>query len=96
MGMFDTLVVKCIFCGKDVEEQTKSGDCLMRYYNFEDADLPVWAMYDFNGLEWECYHCQRKFRTIFDVEVNIKVNEHKIETVDNLDYLELKDKEKNG
>lgn len=94
MGCFDTLIVKCPFCDKDVEEQTKAGDCALQEYRFEDPDLPTWVMQSFNFMEWECYNCDHRFNTLFDFEVVVK--DRRIELVDNLDYLELKDKEKNG
>lgn len=94
MGVYDTFCFKCIFCGKDVCEQTKSGPCMLDTYQFNDPDLPQWVMDEFNEAEIECYECGRTNRIIFDFEVIVK--RKAIEPVNNLDYLDLKEKEKNG
>lgn len=92
MGMFDTFIVPCLFCKAEVEEQTKSGPCCLGVYKFDDPNLPVWIMDDFNGLEMECYTCERRFTVRFDFEVIVK--SRKLEPVNNLDLLELELKKK--
>lgn len=87
MGMFDTFVIPCLFCKSDVEEQTKSGPCTLATYKWNDPNLPVWLMEDFNNLEMECYECHRRFVVRFDFEVIVKGQ--KLEPVNNLDLLEL-------
>ena len=87
MGMFDTFVVPCIFCKNDIEEQTKSGPSCMDVYHFNDPDLPVWLMEDFNNMVFECYECHKKFVVKFDFEIIVRGR--KLEPVNNLDLLEL-------
>jgi len=94
MGCFDTLVVFCIFCNAENYEQTKSGPCMLDYYRWDQPDLPTWMMQEFNGCEVQCSECDRTFRIVYDYEVVVK--DRRLEAVNNLDYLELKDKEKNG
>jgi hypothetical protein len=91
MGMFDSFVVPCLFCKAEVREQTKSGACMMDVYRFDDPDLPVWIMQEFDGVIIECYECKRRFCIVFDVQIIVKSK--KLEPVDNLDMLELKVKE---
>ncbi len=91
MGMFDSLIVICLFCKNETEEQTKSGPCLMDEYRWDDPDLPVWMMQEFNNTEIVCDRCQRRFVIRYDYQ--IIVNSRKLEPIDNLDYLELKVKE---
>lgn len=91
MGCFDSLLVPCLFCGVEIQEQTKSGPCMLDYYKWDDPNLPIWMMQDMNGMEIQCYECGRKFRIVFDYEVVRKGQ--RLEPVDNLDYLELKVKE---
>lgn len=92
MGCFDSLIIPCLFCKTNIEEQTKSGPCMLESYKWDDPNLPTWMMQEFNGAEVQCYECERTFRIIYDYEVIVK--ERKLETVDNLDYLELKLEEK--
>jgi len=87
MGMFDSLIIPCLFCKKEIEEQTKNGPCDLKYYKWDDADLPVWMMETFNDTEIECYHCERTFRIVFNFEVVVR--DRRLETVDNLSMLEL-------
>lgn len=91
MGMFDSFLFKCIFCGEQIEDQTKSGPCMLEVYRFEDDDLPPWVMEAFDGSEIDCYKCGRRNRIVFDLEIIVK--RKAIEPVDNLDYLELKSQE---
>ena len=88
MGMFDSLIVTCLFCKEEIEEQTKSGPCMMQYFKWDDPDLPVWMMQEFNNTEIECYSCNRRFIVRYDYEIIVK--SRKLEPVDNLDLLELK------
>ena len=37
MGMFDTVIYRCAWCGEDNSEQTKAGECLLSTYRLEDA-----------------------------------------------------------
>jgi DNA-directed RNA polymerase subunit RPC12/RpoP len=59
MGMFDTVIIKCPNCGGDYEEQIKSGPCLLKVYNFENA--PNYLKYGVVG-DYTCYHCKSEFQ----------------------------------
>ena len=86
MGMFDSFVVTCIFCGKEVIEQTKLGPCTLDTYRFDDPDLPAWVMGCFNDSEIECYECGKRMVIKFDFEVVRKSK--RIEPADNFDYVQ--------
>lgn len=58
MGMFDTLVIKCPSCNEDVEEQTKSGPCMLYTYEWENCSDNM--KYGFTGRH-RCYHCKSEF-----------------------------------
>ena len=92
MGMFDSLIVTCLFCKEEIEEQTKAGPSAMDEYRWDDPDLPVWMMQEFNNTEIECCSCTRRFIIRYDFQIIVK--SRKLEPVSNLDYLELKVKER--
>ena len=46
MGMFDSIYFKCPDCGKEIEAQTKSGDCDLNSY--EHTSVPVDVALDAN------------------------------------------------
>lgn len=41
MGMFDSVNVPCPKCGTKAEFQSKSGSCVMRVYELDEAPLDV-------------------------------------------------------
>jgi hypothetical protein len=41
MGMFDSLYVTCRKCGKDVEFQSKAGECYLNRYTLENVPPAV-------------------------------------------------------
>jgi hypothetical protein len=92
MGLFDSLIWKCVLCGAQNIAQTKSGPCLLDEFNFEDENLPLWLMEDFHNTEEVCYKCKRKMRLVFDLKV--KVRRKAIEPIDNLDWIELEHKKR--
>jgi hypothetical protein len=68
MGMFDRVWITCPECGKEFEQQTKAGPCLLIDYHlsgYED-DIPPYILedlenrpgqYDFRGYDMKCDHC---------------------------------------
>jgi hypothetical protein len=86
MGLFDSLIWSCPFCGVNNEAQTKSGPCLLDDFHMED-DLPLWLMEDLNGSEEVCVGCTKRLKLVFDLK--IKVKKKAVEPVDNLDIIEL-------
>lgn len=55
MGMFDTVLIPCTSCGKNVEMQTKDGECALREYTTED--IPWNLAYSLDGRSETCQHC---------------------------------------
>jgi len=87
MGLFDSFIIPCLFCKKEIEEQTKAGPCLLESYKWNDPFLPVFIMEDFDNVEVRCPVCKRRFRIKFDYQVIRRGCS--LEPIDNLDYLEL-------
>ena len=52
MGMFDTLSVPCPRCGKEIEYQSKAGDCTLADYNL--SNVPASIAGDVNGEVEQC------------------------------------------
>ena len=59
MGMFDTVIFKCPRCGKEVQEQTKVGRCVLAYY--EEKEVPVGIAQSLDGDTICCYECNGVF-----------------------------------
>lgn len=57
MGMFDYIVLKCPWCNKEVEEQTKAGGCMMKTYRPGDSSFMDLTMVG----EYTCYNCKKHF-----------------------------------
>ena len=58
MGVFDTIEFRCPHCTVYIEEQTKSGDCILGHYNINRA--PVNAVMGILG-DGRCYECQKDY-----------------------------------
>ena len=41
MGMFDSLIVRCPECGKNIEFQSKSGDCNLDEYRLDNCPAAI-------------------------------------------------------
>lgn len=52
MGMFDSLYVRCRECKRDVEFQSKAGDCVLRCYSM--MDVPADIAGDLIGQQTTC------------------------------------------
>jgi hypothetical protein len=68
MGMFDSVMVPCPECGQRIQAQTKSGDCILAFYDFPEPGAahpaPNDVMYDVNRhAPYTCPDCN----TIFGV-----------------------------
>lgn len=59
MGVYDSVWVKCPSCNHRIENQSKSGDCILANYNIEDAPQDV-----LEGIETElhCYNCNHHIK----------------------------------
>lgn len=62
MGMFDTVRLKCPYCLETVEEQTKSGPCMLDVFEF--PNVPISVMLGIQGPT-VCDHCG----SLFNVEM---------------------------
>ena len=58
MGMFDTLNLKCPYCGHINQIQTKVGDCRLNNYNLKNIAPEVFNA--FKGVN-ECEECENNF-----------------------------------
>lgn len=68
MGMFDSIRGKCPNCNKNVEIQTKLGECLLREYNLDKlpVDIATAIAWKKNYIE-TCEHCNSKFMLQLDI-----------------------------
>lgn len=57
MGMFDTIHVDCVECGRHVELQSKSGPCQMLKYDLSNVPSDVASAYVDLGKADQCEHC---------------------------------------
>lgn len=64
MGMYDTILVKCPSCGEEHHFQSKSGECLLSYYELEEC--PEDVMWDAN--RHSPYQCGCGLKLEIDVE----------------------------
>jgi hypothetical protein len=56
MGLYDTIEFTCPACGKQVEEQTKEGPCMLRRHNI-DEPLPLSEIGPLLNSHVECWEC---------------------------------------
>jgi len=56
MGMFDSVWVKCPYCGDRVEFQSKAGQCLCNHYVINNVPAPIAA--DIIGAVETCDNCK--------------------------------------
>ena len=77
MGCFDTVLVPCPKCGELFEAQSKSGDCILMTYNFEDA--PDDVMGDVNRhAPFICEKCHTAFM-VSHIYSSVEINSDKSE-----------------
>ena len=60
MGMFDSLIIKCPKCGKEMEWQSKSGPCGLDRYT--PSKLPVAVAQDLQYDIVGCQYCDTKWK----------------------------------
>ncbi len=56
MGMFDSLWVKCPKCKREIEFQSKAGECLLWNYNISDVPGEIIASLNGESETCECGH----------------------------------------
>ena len=70
MGCYDTILVPCPKCGDLYEAQSKSGDCLLQVYDFEDTPLDVMANVN-RHAPFTCSNCRAVFHVEFNPEIKV-------------------------
>jgi hypothetical protein len=70
MGVYDSILLSCPKCGELYAAQSKSGDCLLRIYNFEDTPDDVMANVN-RHAPFVCFKCGAKFKVEFDPKPKI-------------------------
>ena len=71
MGMFDSLHTDCPKCGKDLEFQSKSGQCLLTNYN-KKFPLSAQVAVGMDGDVVRCQFCNKRIRVECNIPINIK------------------------
>jgi uncharacterized Zn-finger protein len=69
MGMFDTVKMNCPSCGKEIEVQSKAGECVMAEYDINNA--PAVILLDVSSKIIECDECNERFRLNFEYRTRI-------------------------
>lgn len=69
MGMFDTVLVKCPSCFKKHDFQSKSGDCILGYFNLKNC--PDSVLLDVNRHSPVTCKCG----ALFEVNINKRKTE---------------------
>lgn len=59
MGMFDRIIFTCPNCKKDIEEQSKAGECLL--YEYTQIAVPLSIASDILNNEVYCEGCKETF-----------------------------------
>lgn len=59
MGMFNTLITECPFCGTKGGIQTKSGSRMLKTFHFKNAPVEEYA--DVVGQRIECDSCGKNY-----------------------------------
>jgi hypothetical protein len=67
MGMFDTVLFACPSCDKQIEEQSKAGDC--RLNDYDQSFVPVEIAKALENTEVHCSNCGNNFVVEYAFEV---------------------------
>jgi hypothetical protein len=70
MGMFDTVLFKCPKCGKQLEEQSKAGECLLE--DFSENRVPVVIALSIVGNDVYCGDCKETFEVAYQAYEPLK------------------------
>lgn len=66
MGMYDTVHFPCPTCGKRIEDQSKSGDCVLRYTALAETPADVLRGLDVAGY---CPNCSAAYRLVITTRI---------------------------
>jgi hypothetical protein len=64
MGLYDTVIFECPKCGYEIEEQNKSGPCVLA--TFDCSEVPVAIAAAFVGSNVTCDRCENSFSVVSD------------------------------
>jgi len=67
MGMFDSLYVNCPECGKELEFQSKSGECALSAYT--EKDLEAFVAIGMDGDIVRCKYCKSRIQLECDISI---------------------------
>jgi hypothetical protein len=71
MGCYDTILIPCPNCGEIYDAQSKSGDCTLETYSFDNCPNDV--MQNVNRhAPFTCWTCKQQFMVVFDPEPRIE------------------------
>ena len=56
MGMYDTILFRCPYCGKNSKSQTKAGPRILHEYNLH-LPISLEEAFEINGTEVACSEC---------------------------------------
>lgn len=75
MGMFDSIYITCPHCGKDIEYQTKAGECTLNSFYPQTEAIPTYILSSvFNdGDKIYCEFCGEPYLIRFDIPPITKV-----------------------
>lgn len=60
MGMFDTVIFKCLKCKHEIEEQSKAGECRLEVY--PNRKVPIDIAIALDGADITCPNCKSIWR----------------------------------
>lgn len=72
MGMFDSVYFTCPSCGSQLEEQSKSGLCLLQ--NYHQSSVPVEVISGMDTVIF-CYHCFKKWKIMYPERISLTLRE---------------------
>ena len=70
MGCYDSVLVPCPKCGELYEAQSKSGDCTLRVFDFDNTPSDVMENVN-RHAPFTCYNCGTIFHVEFNPEIKI-------------------------
>lgn len=71
MGMYDSLYVDCPKCGKELEFQSKSGECCMSSY--KKGNLTPEVAIGINGDLVRCQFCNKRIKLECQIPRRVKI-----------------------
>ncbi len=73
MGVYDTVLIPCPKCGELYNAQSKSGECTLQVYDFNNAPPDVMANVN-RHAPFICFNCNAVFHVEFNPKIKIGIN----------------------